>query len=92
MRQLIEEMRPKYDFIIIDCPMTETLADASILGHHVDRTLYIVRAGLFQCSQVSLLDAYVESGKYKNLSIVLNAVKPLGQYGYKYGYYYDYKY
>ena len=92
MRQLIEDMRPKYDFIIIDCPMTETLADASILGHHVDRTLYIVRAGLFQCSQVSLLDAYVESGKYKNLSIVLNAVKPLGQYGYKYGYYYDYKY
>ena len=92
MRQLIEEMRPKYDFIIIDCPMTETLADASILGHHVDRTLYIVRAGLFQCNQVSLLDAYVESGKYKNLSIVLNAVKPLGQYGYKYGYYYDYKY
>ena len=92
MRQLIEEMRPKYDFIIIDCPMTETLADASILGHHVDRTLYIVRAGLFQCSQVSLLDAYVESGKYKNLSIVLNAVKPLGQYGYKYGYYYNYKY
>lgn len=92
MRQLIEEMRPKYDFIIIDCPMTETLADASILGHHVDRTLYIVRAELFQCNQVSLLDAYVESGKYKNLSIVLNAVKPLGQYGYKYGYYYDYKY
>ena len=92
MRQLIEEMRPKYDFIIIDCPMTETLADASILGHHVDRTLYIVRAGLFQCNQVSLLDSYVESGKYKNLSIVLNAVKPLGQYGYKYGYYYDYKY
>ena len=92
MRQLIEEMRPKYDFIIIDCPMTETLADASILGHHVDRTLYIVRAGLFQCNQVSLLDAYVESGKYKNLSIVLNSVKPLGQYGYKYGYYYDYKY
>ena len=92
MRQLIEEMRPKYDFIIIDCPMTETLADASILGHHVDRTLYIVRAGIFQCNQVSLLDSYVESGKYKNLSIVLNAVKPLGQYGYKYGYYYDYKY
>ena len=92
MRQLIEEMRPKYDFIIIDCPMTETLEDASILGHHVDRTLYIVRAGVFQCNQVSLLDSYVESGKYKNLSIVLNAVKPLGQYGYKYGYYYDYKY
>ena len=92
MQQLIEAMRPLYDFIIIDCPMTETLADASILGHHADRTLYIVRAGLFQCRQVALLDSYVESGKYKNLSIVLNAVKPAGHYGYRYGYYYNYKY
>ncbi len=92
MQQLIESMRPHYDFIIIDCPMTETLADASILGHHADRTLYIVRAGLFQCRQVALLDAHVENGKYKNLSIVLNAVKPTGHYGYKYGYYYNYKY
>lgn len=94
MQQLIEAMRPLYDFIIIDCPMTETLADASILGHHADRTLYIVRAGLFQCRQVGLLDAHVESGKYKNLSIVLNAVKAAGHYGYgyKYGYYYNYKY
>ena len=92
MQQLIEAMRPLYDFIIIDCPMTETLADASILGHHADRTLYIVRAGLFQCRQVALLDSHVESGKYKNLSIVLNAVKPAGHYGYRYGYYYNYKY
>ena len=94
MQQLIEAMRPLYDFIIIDCPMTETLADASILGHHADRTLYIVRAGLFQCRQVALLDSHVESGKYKNLSIVLNALKPAGHYGYgyKYGYYYNYKY
>ena len=92
MQQLIEAMRPLYDFIIIDCPMTETLADASILGHHADRTIYIVRAGLFQCRQVALLDSHVESGKYKNLSIVLNAVKPAGHYGYRYGYYYNYKY
>lgn len=92
MRQLLDEMRPHYDFILIDCPMTETLADAFIIGHHVDRTLYIVRAGLFQCRQVALLDANVQSGKYKNLSIILNAVTPMAHYGYKYGYYYGYTY
>ncbi|MGN0282071.1 MAG: GumC family protein [Prevotella sp.] len=86
MSQLIEDIRPKYDFIIIDCPMTEMLADASIIGQHADRTLYIVRAGLFQCRQVSHLDASVESGKYKNLSIILNAVKPIVHQGYGYGY------
>ena len=92
MRQLLDEMRPHYDFIIIDCPMTETLADASILEHHVDRTLYVIRAGLFQRNQVAQLDASVQGDKYKNLSIVLNAVEPVGHYGYKYGYYYNYHY
>ena len=72
--------------------MTESLADASIIEHHVDRTLYVIRAGLFQCRSVYQLDAQVQNGKYKNLSIVLNAIKPVSQYGYKYGYYYNYKY
>ena len=92
MPLLLEQVRPQFDFILIDCPMTESLADASIIEHHVDRTLYVIRAGLFQCRSVYQLDAQVQNGKYKNLSIVLNAIKPVSQYGYKYGYYYNYKY
>ena len=92
MPLLLEQVRPQFDFILIDCPMTESLADASIIEHHVDRTLYVIRAGLFQCRSVYQLDAQVQNGKFKNLSIVLNAIKPVSQYGYKYGYYYNYKY
>lgn len=92
MPLLLEQVRQQFDFILIDCPMTESLADASIIEHHVDRTLYVVRAGLFQRRSVYQLDAQVQNGKYKNLSIVLNAIKPVSQYGYKYGYYYNYKY
>lgn len=92
MPLLLKQVRPQFDFILIDCPMTESLADASIIEHHVDRTLYVVRAGLFQRRSVYQLDAQVQNGKYKNLSIVLNAIKPVSQYGYKYGYYYNYKY
>lgn len=91
LQQLIESMRSHYDFILIDCPMTENLADASIIEQHVDRTLYVVRAGLFQCRQVAQIDASVQSGKFRNLSIVVNAVQPVARYGYKYGYYYGYK-
>lgn len=90
LQQLIEDMRSHYDFILIDCPMTENLADASIIEQHVDRTLYIVRAGLFQCRQVAQLDTSVQSGKFRNLSIVVNAVQPVARYGYRYGYYYGY--
>ena len=92
LKQMLDELRPCYDFILIDCPMTETLADASIIEHLVDRTLYIVRAGLFQRKLVSQLEANVKAGKYHNLSIILNAVPPIGRYGYKYGNKYGYYY
>lgn len=89
LAQLLQEVRPQYDFVLIDCPMTENLADASIIEHLVDRTLYVVRAGLFQRKLVGSLDANVRNGKYKNLSIILNAIQT---YGHKYGYYYGYYY
>ena len=95
MQQLLEDQRANYDFILIDCPMTETLADASIIEHMVDRTLYVVRDGLVQRRQMTQLDVYVQTGKYKNLSLVLNAIPPVDRYthGYKYyayGYGYNY--
>ena len=92
LREMLEELRPCYDFILIDCPMMEVLADASIIEHLADRTLYIVRAGLFQRKMVSQLETNTQAGKYKNLSIILNAVPPVGRYGYKYGYKYGYYY
>lgn len=92
LREMLEELRPCYDFILIDCPMMEVLADASIIEHLADRTLYIVRAGLFQRKMVSQLETNTQAGKYKNLSIILNAVPPIGRYGYKYGYKYGYYY
>ncbi|MGM9759803.1 MAG: GumC family protein [Parabacteroides sp.] len=89
--QLIEELRPHYDFILIDCPMTENLADAFIINRYVDRTLYVIRAGLFQRKLVGELDLYVQQGKFKNLSIILNATTPIiTRYGYHYGYHYGY--
>ena len=92
LQQLIQELRPQYDFILIDCPMTENLADSFIIERFVDRTLYVIRAGLFPRKLVSQLDAYVQQGKFKNLSIILNATASNARYGYKYGYNYGYYY
>lgn len=92
LQQLIQELRPRYDFILIDCPMTENLADSFIIERFVDRTLYVIRAGLFPRKLVPQLDAYVQQGKFKNLSIILNATQSNARYGYKYGYNYGYYY
>lgn len=90
--KLIDEVRPLYDFVLIDCPPTDTLADAGIIERCVDRTLFVMRAGLFERKRLGDLEAAVENGKYKHMSLILNATKAGGRYGYHYGYKYGYKY
>ena len=92
LQQLLEELRPHYDYILIDCPMAESLADSFLIGRCADRTLFVIRAGLFQRKMVPQLDAYVQQGRFKHLSIILNATPSTGHYGYKYGYGYGYYY
>lgn len=90
--KLIQEVRPRYDFIFIDCPPANSMADTSIIERYVDRTLYIIRAGLFERKNIPDLENNVQSGRYKHLSLILNGTRILPRYGYKYGYKYGYGY
>ena len=85
LSRLIAEVRHRYDFVLIDCPPTTTLADVDIIERHVDRTLFIVRAGLFVRKRIADLEADVASGHYKHLSVILNASEMGNRYGYRYG-------
>lgn len=96
--EMLDELRPQYDFIIIDCPPAETLADVSIIERHADRTLFIVRAGMFDRKRIYDLEEDAQNGKYKNLSLILNVSNVgsrysyRGRYGYKYAYHYGKSY
>lgn len=89
---LLSEARPLYDFIIIDCPPAETLADTGIIEAQADRTLFVMRSGLFERKRIDELDASTQNGKYKHLSLILNGIKLGGRYGYRFGYRYGYHY
>ncbi|AZO62122.1 MAG: polysaccharide biosynthesis tyrosine autokinase [Mesorhizobium sp.] len=43
MRSLLEEVRGKFDTVIIDAPPVGPAADASILARHVDKVVFVVR-------------------------------------------------
>ena len=60
------------------------------MERYADRTLYIVRAGLAERSRIPELEAEVESGRYKHLSIILNAVDLRRLHAYNDYYYYYY--
>lgn len=91
----VEELRKHFDYIFIDCPPVGMLADAQIVEQVVDRTLFVVRAGLLDRSMLPELDKLYQSKKFKNMGIVLNSTSAEESrygYGYKYGYGYGYGY
>lgn len=92
LERLFAQLRPRYDFILVDCPPAETLADVGIIERQADRTLFVMRAGLFERKRLADLENDVKNEKFKHLSLILNATKEGGRYGYHYGYRYGYKY
>ena len=90
--KLIEELRKRYDYIIIDNVPANVVADAAIVNRVADLTIYIVRAGMMDRRQLPELEKLYHQDKFTNLSIVLNNVSHSYRYGYTYGHGYGYGY
>lgn len=88
---LVDELRKHYDYVFIDCPPLDIVADTQIIGRVADRTIFIVRAGMLERSMIKELDNIYTKKKLKNIAVVLNGTSAAqGRYGYKYGYNYGY--
>lgn len=93
LKQLIDTVRSQYDYIFIDCPPIEMVADTQIIEQLADRTLFVVRTGLLERSMLPELQRIYDEKKYKNMTLILNGtVGSGGHYGYRYGYRYGYHY
>ena len=91
LSMLIEALRPEYDYIFIDCPPVDIVADAQIIEKWADRTIFVVRSGLLDRSMLSELENMYTGKRFKNLSMILNGTESTGgRYGYRYGYHYGY--
>lgn len=91
--EAFEQLRTEFDYILIDCPPIEIVADTQIINKYTDRTVFIVRTGLLERTMLPELDKIYQTGKYKNLSVVLNGTEIVNShYGFKYGYRQGYHY
>ena len=95
LASLLEEVKGEYDFVLLDCPPVEIVADTTIVAPFADLTLFVVRAGLLDRRALPDIENLYIEGKYNRMALVVNGVEPSGGYhtsrygygGYGYGYY-----
>lgn len=91
--QLVQMLKGDYDYIFIDCPPVEVVADTRIIDRCVDRTIFVIRAGLLERSMLPELDNLYLEKKYRNMAFILNGTRnDQGRYGYSHSYQYGYGY
>lgn len=92
-KELIGKMRKQFNYILIDCPPIDIVADTQIIEENADRTIFVIRAGLLDRDMLYELEEIYEEKRLRNISLILNGTyASQGRYGYRYGYSYSYGY
>ena len=94
MREFVQEVRSRYDFVFFDSPPIMGVSDASILAAEVDMAILVVQYRKYPQQMTVRAKQMVEKigGKDRLLGVVLNNIN-ISQDSYYYyysGYYYDY--
>jgi succinoglycan biosynthesis transport protein ExoP len=92
MRELIEELKKSYDYIVLDTPPVGLVSDALELSQFCDVTLYVVRQNFTKKEMLTLLNNRTKRGELQNVSIIFNGYENKAKYGVGYGYGYGYGY
>lgn len=93
MRDAVQSLKPLFDYIILDCPPLDAVADAQIVNSVATRTLFVIRTGLLERGLLPEIQKIYDDQRLAGMVIVLNGT-PVDDthYGYRYAYRYGYKY
>lgn len=82
---LIEELKERFDYIIIDTSPVGQVADAFSLAPYTDVSIYLVRYNYTNNYQLAILKDINDENKFKNLLVVFNDAKRDKSQKYTYG-------
>lgn len=89
-KSFIDEMREKFDCIIIDTPPVIAVTDAQVLSTIADGCILVISSGQAEREAVQKSKELLENVNAKILGVVLNKMDLKSKGSYSYGYYYYY--
>lgn len=103
MKQFIKRCTKSYDYVIIDTPPINTVADAQIISTFVDGVVVVAKSGSTTTDELSMALEAVDRAGGNLCGVVVNDMNMKSlkysykyrysdKYGYKYGYKYGHKY
>lgn len=97
MQKVIEELKEKFDFVIVDAPPISIVTDAAVLGKYVDGAVLVVRSKFASRDAIAVAKKKLMDVDVKILGAVITRFEAKksaksGYYSYGYGYDYGYKY
>ncbi|GAB2527069.1 GumC family protein [Spirosoma aerophilum] len=86
LAQLIQELRDRFPYVIIDSPPIGLVTDAQVIAPLADATLYMVRHDLTPRNHLKMVDTLYKEHRFNNLNVILNGVDDGESYYYSYSY------
>lgn len=86
MKDLLDDLKTRYDYIILDTPPVGLVSDALELAPFCDVILYVVRQNVTKNGMLYLVNDKHKKGELTNISIIFNGFESKARYGYGYGY------
>jgi capsular exopolysaccharide synthesis family protein len=86
LKVLFEDVKKKFEMIIVDTAPAGLVSDCYLLGEHVDAAVYIVRHNYTFKKQLNMIQRIYDEKRLPNTAVVINDVKALAGYGEYYGY------
>lgn len=82
MTDLIEQLKEKYDFIILDTPALLSVADAAVLAPAVDNVILVVAQSQTRRGDVQTVLQQLSNVRVKSMEVVVNRAEANGSYAY----------
>ena len=83
--EMINALKDKYDYILIDSVPNFIVADAGIINRVSNITMFVLRVGLIDRRLLPIVEKLYKNQTLNNMCIVLNGIK-VSKTGYGYGY------